>query len=103
MRYGVGNFVVLVVPLALWLVADYFFVRGGQDPASPFLNDILGVLVLGSVPVGLGYVNWPICRRDSLLATVGLTLVLVVAVSVAWFFVAFTILMNFHIWLGGTH
>lgn len=102
MRYGVGNLVVATVPLVLWLLADYLYVRGGQDPTSPLQSSLLQVLILGAVPVGLGYINWPLCQRESGLATVGLTILLVAGLSAAWFFLALTVVINFHLWLGGS-
>jgi hypothetical protein len=102
-RYGVGNAIVVTVPLLLWLLADYLWVGAGQDPESVLLSPVLGFFVLGAVPLGLSLVNWPICRRRSAVATFALTALLVSALSAAWFIVAYSVVMNFHFYLGGTH
>ena len=109
MRTALRNMAVVVAALIPLAVIDYFYVKSGQDPSSFWGSRWLNWPALMVAPAGFFWANWPAIASAERLAhitpegRIGITALLALLAAVMWFFVvAFTVIGNLHISLGGT-
>jgi hypothetical protein len=108
MRTSLRNTVVVIGALVPLAVIDYFYVRSGQDNDSIWWSPWVNWPALLVAPAGFFWANWPAlskahwAARFPLSGRVALNVALAAVVAVVWFYVvAFTVIGNLHIALGG--
>jgi integral membrane sensor domain MASE1 len=98
----IQNIVVALVGLFALLFIDYMFVKSGQDHSSIWYSSWVNYLAFAIVPVGFYVVNYFALSHKAAITKYSLSLVISGLLTGIWFLVAFTVVGNFHLYMGGT-
>ncbi len=102
MKIVIQNIVIALLGLFALLFIDYMFVKSGQDHNSIWYSSWVNYLALAIVPVGFYVVNYFALSHKTAIAKYTLSFVISGLFTGIWFLVAFTIVANFHLYMGGT-
>jgi hypothetical protein len=101
MRSLLPILVVALVALAPPVVIDYFFVRSGQNHESIWYSPWLNLPAYGVAPVGFYFSTLAFFRKHSSPWRYIYPAFASGALTVLWFFLAITVIVNFHFSFGG--
>lgn len=101
-RIAAKNVAVAIGALLPMLVIDYLSVRSGLNQSSAWLSAWITVPALFVAPVGFFWANWPLVGPTPKIKQVlALTAVALLATTVWFLLLAWSVVGNFHIVIGG--
>ncbi len=93
---------VAILGLVIWIAVDYMFVKSGQDLESIWYSSWINVAVFLVAPTGFYILNYNALSEQSVIVRHILSLLISCALAGLWFLVAFFIVANFHLSIGGS-
>ncbi|MCU7960405.1 MAG: hypothetical protein KZQ58_10495 [gamma proteobacterium symbiont of Bathyaustriella thionipta] len=93
---------VMAASLMAWLFIEFMFVRSGQNHSSIWSSGWLVYTLFAIVPATLYFIFLPAFKHKSAAGQYLLPLVISALLTSLWLLIALPIVINFHLYIGGT-